>query len=593
MAFMLGPVSEHSIRHFFPLRVYRSCGACEQLRQPGPGECFGCGVDDGAHTRFTDTDDEAERLVDLASDFALRSFLFRQSPQLLTTDDPTAGPLAALTDGDIEEASVMLVDVAPNSGSGSQAANERDASGPGLSETQTMPAENGPAALADSAETTVARDVAPNRTTIDVDAIIQILGLQANRQDLNGLTFDIDAINRAVAQHANSPDIPLPSDVSLQAVANVQFSLLYCIIFNGLADIESGLIQRLGEPARAEMIGLLGRAILVFGDARAVIASWQGRRRDRPGWPGGYAGEDEQRQTRDDLLQWSRGQSPQTRADAEDFWSDFDQLGLGILRGGFRARPTAGGLASRLVTTEALLSTGTGPVTEDGNVGDSCGGSRPRVLFPALSLGPLEVPFLNFLCDGLEDWHVRRRVHRLATPWRGMLLSMFQRGSQLFQEATDSLQWWRDTRRPGLLSTEMSAPDEHVDGMMNRVTLWAESHGLLGAAEFWLDLRELAASLQREGPAALLEEWQEEFLNRHRGGRPRRPGGGDTGSRGDARARRGAMLCLLWAPKANFVKSVYPYVWTCTSPWLLAETLSQPRCQHRVPWMPAGLPPLL
>ena len=156
-------------------------------------------------------------------------------------------------------------------------------------------------------------------------------------------------------------------------------------------------------------------------------------------------------------------------------------------------------------------------MVDDGSAGIPCEGPRPRVLVPALALGPLEVPFLNFLCDGPEDWHVRRRVHRLATPWRGMLLNMFQRGSQLFQEAIESLQWWRDTRRPGLVSTEMSASDECVAGLMNRLTSWADSNNLLGAAEFWIDLRELAASLQREGPAALLEEWQEDFLNRHRG----------------------------------------------------------------------------
>ena len=340
---VLGPVSEHSIRHFFPLRVYRSCGACDQLRQPGPGECLGCGVDDGAHTRFAEAEDEAERLGDLAVDFALRSFLFRQGPQPLATEDRTAGPLATLANSDMGVASVAPVDAAPNSGLGSQAANEQDAPGPGLNEPQAMPAVGGPAARNGTAETTAAQDVAPSRTPVAIDAVIQILGLQANRQDPHGLTFDIDAINRAVALHASSPNAPLRSDVNLQAVANVQFSLLYCIIFNGLADFESGLTQFLGEPARGDMIGLLGRAIFVFGGARAVIAAWQGRRRDRPGWPGGYAGEDEQRQTRDELLQWSRGQSPQTRADAEDFWNDFDQLGLGILRGGSRARPAGGG----------------------------------------------------------------------------------------------------------------------------------------------------------------------------------------------------------------------------------------------------------
>ena len=271
MAPVLGPVSEHSIRHFFPLRVYRSCGACEQLRQPGPGECLGCGVDDGVHTRFAEADDEAERMGDLAVDFALRSFLFRQRLQPLATEDRTAGPLATFTDSDMGVASVAPVDAAPNSGLGSQAASGRDAPGPGLNEPQAMPAEGGPAARNGTAEMTATQDVAPNRTTVDVDAIIQILGLRTNRQDPHGLTFDIDAINRAVALRANSPDAPLPSDVNLQAVANVQFSLLYCIIFNGLADFESGLIQRLGESARADMISVINN-FRKFGGQRFNFA---------------------------------------------------------------------------------------------------------------------------------------------------------------------------------------------------------------------------------------------------------------------------------------------------------------------------------
>ena len=265
---VLGPLSERSIRHFFPLRVYRSCGACEQLRQPGPGECLGCGLDDGAHTRFADADDEAERLGDLAADFALRSFLFRQRPQPLATEDRMAGPLATLTDSDIGVASVAPVDAAPNSGLGGQAASEQNASRPGLNEAQAVSDESGPAGRTGTAETTAGRDVAPNRIAIDVDTGTQMLDRQANRQDPHGLTFNIDAMSRAVTLHVNSPDVSLPGDADLQAVANVQFSLLYCIIFNGLADFESGLIQRLGEPVRADMIGLLGRAILVFGDAR-------------------------------------------------------------------------------------------------------------------------------------------------------------------------------------------------------------------------------------------------------------------------------------------------------------------------------------
>ena len=286
------------------------------------------------------------------------------------------------------------------------------------------------------------------------------------------------------------------------------------------------------------MIGLLGRAIFVFGGAREVIAAWRGRRRDRPGWPGGYAGEDEQRRTRDELLQWSRGQSPQTRADAEDFWSDFDQLGHGILRGGIR--PTAGGADAQLVTAEDVLPTG--PVVVGGNTGELHGASRLRVHVPALALGALESPFLNFLCDGPEDWHVRRRVRRLATPWREMLLNLFARGSQLFQEATESLQWWRMTRRPGLLSTEMSAAEEHVAEMLSRLTSGVESQGSSGAADFWFDLREFASSLQQVGPAALLEEWQEDVLNRHRGPDPDDPEAGDWNA--DVAPEGQCIVCL-------------------------------------------------
>ena len=139
-------------------------------------------------------------------------------------------------------------------------------------------------------------------------------------------------------------------------------------------------------------------------------------------------------------------------------------------------------------------------------------------------------------------------MQRLATPWREMLLNLYARGSQLFQEATELLQWWRDTRRPGLLSTEMSVSEEHVAEIMSRLTSWVESQGSSGAPEFWFDLRELASSLQQIGPAALLVEWQEDFLNGHRGPVPDDPGAEDMNADVPPEPAEGQCIVCLGPP---------------------------------------------